>query len=118
MALRLRAPTRRQRPSPQAMTLVEHLGELRRRVVVCVVAFAVAGTVAFIFYPQILKFLQAPYCHVTSHCTLYVTGPLDGLSVRVEIAAYGGLVLASPVFLWEMWRFITPGLHSNEKRYA
>lgn len=118
MALRLRAATRRNRPSPQSMTLVEHLTELRRRVVVSVIAFAVAGVVCFVLYPHILSFLKAPYCHVTRNCTLYVTGPLDGLSLRVEIAGYGGLVLASPVFLWELWRFVTPGLLSHEKRYA
>lgn len=118
MALRLRAATRRSRPSPQSMTLVEHLTELRRRVVMAVVAFAVAAVVCFVLYPHILSFLKAPYCHVTRNCTLYVTGPLDGLSLRVEIAGYGGLVLASPVFLWQLWRFVTPGLLSHEKRYA
>jgi sec-independent protein translocase protein TatC len=118
MALRVRALARRPRPSPQSMTLVEHLTELRRRVMVAVVAFVVAAVACFVLYPHILSFLQAPYCHVTRNCTLYVTGPLDGLSLRVEIAAYGGLVLASPVFLWELWRFVTPGLLSHEKRYA
>ena len=63
------------------MTLGEHLAELRRRVVICAVAFAVGATVAFIVYPHILHFLQAPYCRVAGprHCELYVTGPLDGL---------------------------------------
>jgi sec-independent protein translocase protein TatC len=51
-------------------------------------------------------------------CKLYVTAPLDGLSLRIKLASYGGLFLASPVILWELWRFITPGLHRNEKRYA
>ena len=100
------------------MTLAEHLAELRRRLIVAVVAFCAAGTVAFVVYPHLLHFLQSPYCHVTAHCQLYVTGPLDGLSLRVKLAAYGGLFLASPVILWELWRFITPGLHTNEKRYA
>jgi sec-independent protein translocase protein TatC len=53
-----------------------------------------------------------------SHCKFYITSPLDGLALRVKIAAYGGLFLASPVLLWEFWRFITPGLKPNEKRYA
>lgn len=102
------------------MTLVEHLGELRRRLVVCVVAYLALGIVAFVLYPHILSFLKAPYCHVVGsrQCVLYVTGPLDGLSLRIKIAGYGGLFLSSPVILWELWRFITPGLHSNEKRYA
>ena len=118
MALRL-GVRRRQRPSPQAMTLVEHLTELRRRLVVAVVAFAAAATACFLLYAHILHFLQAPYCSVAPHhCTLFVTGPLDGLSLRVEIAGYGGLILSSPVALWEFWRFVTPGLLAREKRYA
>jgi sec-independent protein translocase protein TatC len=101
------------------MTLVEHLGELRRRVMVCAVAFVIAGTAAFLAYPWILSFLRHPYCEVApSHCAFYITGPLDGLGLRVKIAAYGGLVLSAPVLLWELWRFITPGLNPKEKRYA
>jgi sec-independent protein translocase protein TatC len=122
MATRLRIPFRSgsARPSAESMTLGEHLAELRRRVVICVVAFAVGATVAFVVYPHILHFLQAPYCRVVGprHCHLFVTGPLDGLSLRIKLATYGGLFLASPVILWELWRFITPGLHRNEKRYA
>ena len=118
MALRLRDPARRRRASPQSMTLVEHLTELRRRLLVAVAAFAVFAVVCFVLYPHILSFLKSPYCHVARHCTLYVTGPLDGLSLRVKIAGYGGLFLSSPVALWELWRFVTPGLYRNEKRYA
>src|SRR5580700_5404014 len=122
MATRLRLPFRgpSTRPSAQAMTLGEHLAELRRRVVICVFAFAIGSIVAFIVYPNILHFLQEPYCRVAGHrrCQLYVTGPLDGLSLRIKIATYGGVFLGSPVILWELWRFITPGLHPNEKRYA
>ncbi len=116
ISLKRRAETK---PSPNAMTLAEHLGELRRRVVICAIAFLVAGTVAFLFYNDILQWLKDPYCQVAPrHCGFYITGPLDGLALRVKIAAYGGLFLSSPVLLWELWRFITPGLHQNEKRYA
>lgn len=122
MVARLRLPfrSRSTRPSADAMTLGEHLAELRRRVVICVVAFAVGATVAAVVYPQILHFLQEPYCRVVGRgrCDLYVTSPLDPLALRIKLAAYGGLFLASPVILWELWRFITPGLHANEKRYA
>jgi sec-independent protein translocase protein TatC len=101
------------------MTLVEHLTELRSRVLVCAVAFVVTATIAFVVYPHILSFLQRPYCNINPrHCGFYITGPLDGLALRVKIAAYGGLVLASPVLLWELWRFITPGLNPKEKKYA
>ncbi len=122
MATRLRLPFRgpSTRPTADAMTLGEHLAELRRRVVISVFAFAVGAVVAFIVYGHILHFLQAPYCRVAGarHCQLYVTAPLDGLSLRIKLSTYGGLFLASPVILWELWRFITPGLHRNEKRYA
>ncbi len=118
MAVRL-IGARRPRPSPQAMTLSEHLGELRRRLIICVVAFAAAAVVAFLAYEPLLRLLQHPYCEVRNgNCQLYITSPLDGLSLRVKLAGFGGLVLASPVMLWQLWRFITPGLLQREKRYA
>ncbi len=101
------------------MTLVEHLTELRSRVLISATAFIIATTAAFLLYPWILSFLRHPYCEVApSHCGFYITGPLDGLALRVKIAAYGGLFLAAPVLLWEFWRFVTPGLNPKEKRYA
>jgi len=110
---------RASKSSPDAMTLTEHLTELRRRLLVAVLAFLVAAVVAFLAYNQILAFLKGPYCHANhGHCLLYVTSPLDGLSLRIKIAAFGGLILASPVLLFELWRFITPGLKQKEKRYA
>jgi sec-independent protein translocase protein TatC len=120
MALRLRLRNRASRPTPDAMTLVEHIAELRRRLIVSVAALLVTGTVAFVVYPHILNFLKQPYCSVVGpkQCLLYVTGPLEGLALRIKIATYGGLFLASPVILWEVWRFITPGLRRSEKRYA
>ena len=51
-------------------------------------------------------------------CTLFVTSPLDGLTLRIKIALFGGLVLASPVILFQVWRFVTPGLKASERRYA
>jgi sec-independent protein translocase protein TatC len=118
MAISLKRRTET-KPKPDSMTLVEHLTELRSRVLVCAVAFIVMATVAFLVYPSILSFLKHPYCEVAPHrCGFYITGPLDGLALRVKIAAYGGLFLASPVLLWELWRFITPGLRKNEKKYA
>ncbi len=126
---------RKSRPSPDDMTLGEHLGELRRRVIICAVAFAVGATIAVIAYQPILNFLLHPLCSVdasSAHhtvkgslsvasngsCSLFVTSPLDGLSLRVKIALFGGLVLASPVILFQIWRFVTPGLKATERRYA
>ncbi len=100
------------------MTLAEHLAELRHRFLVvatCVTAFAVLG---FIFYPHLLSILQNPYCAaIPGHCKFLVTNPLDGLTLRVKIALFGGSLVASPVILWQVWRFITPGLKAKERRY-
>jgi sec-independent protein translocase protein TatC len=126
----------KEKPSPDNMTLNQHLGELRRRLVISLIAFLLATLVAVIAYQPILKFLIHPLCvtngggtrlgGVTSsnslsgkNCAnLYVTSPLDGLSLRVKIAVFGGLTLASPVILFQIWRFITPGLQAREKKYA
>ena len=103
------------------MTLSEHLTELRRRLILSILAVCACGIVAFVFYASILHWFELPYCQTlpkSQPCKLYVQGPLDGLSLRLKIAGYGGLVLALPVVLWELWRFITPGLHPREKRYS
>ena len=101
------------------MTLVEHLAELRHRLIVSILAVAAGGVVVFAFYGSVLHFFEHPLCQVMpGNCHLYVTSPLDPLSIRFKIAAYGGLVLALPVVLWQLWRFITPGLRANEKRYS
>src|SRR5690242_6107414 len=100
------------------MTLVEHLAELRRRLVVSAVAIALGATVAFLLYNRILHFLITPYREITHRHSLLITDPLEGFATRLKIAAYAGSFLASPVVLWQLWRFITPGLHRREKRYA
>jgi sec-independent protein translocase protein TatC len=128
--------TRKDKPSPDSMTLTQHLGELRHRLVVCVIALVITSLVCVIAYEPILHFLLRPLCSVyatTSHhgagngsllvgsngtCNLYVTSPLDGLTLRVKIAVFGGLVLASPVILFQLWRFITPGLQARERKWA
>ncbi|MGH9225116.1 MAG: twin-arginine translocase subunit TatC [Acidimicrobiales bacterium] len=101
------------------MSLVEHLTELRRRIIICVIAVAVGGVVAFILYERILDLLSGPYNEITNRERPFlITDPLEGFTTRLKIAAFGGLTLASPVVLWQVWRFITPGLHKHEKKYA
>lgn len=107
------------------MTMVEHLAELRSRLVRSVAAIAVATTFTLLYYEQILRFLTEPYRKVCRSnpkfgCdgTLFTLGPLDGLAARVRIATYCGLIIALPVILWQIWRFIAPALATREKRYA
>ncbi|MHB8379670.1 MAG: twin-arginine translocase subunit TatC [Acidimicrobiales bacterium] len=106
------------RRAESGMTLAEHLAELRRRFLIIAVAVLVFGVLGFVFYPHILKVLQNPYCSaVPGHCKFLVTNPLDGLTLRVKIAFFSGFIVASPVILWQAWRFITPGLKQRERRY-
>jgi sec-independent protein translocase protein TatC len=111
------------------MTLVEHLTELRRRLIICVIAVVVCAVVMFILYNRVLHFLAGPYEKVTrgtpecgsdpnKGCDLVVTDPLGPFLVRLKIAGYGGIALAIPIIFWQVWRFVTPALHKNERRYA
>ncbi len=115
-------------PPGGRMTLVEHLSELRRRLIISMIAIACGFVVCWVFYPQILDFLVAPYCEVVppdaegldtpGSCRLLVLDPLEPFSVRVSLAGYGGMALAMPVLLWQAWRFITPGLYARERRHS
>jgi sec-independent protein translocase protein TatC len=102
------------------MTVVEHLAELRRRIIISIVAVSLGATVCYIFGPSIIRFLLQYYRDAIGrqHRNFIFTGPLDAFVTRIKIATYGGIVLAAPVWLWELWRFITPGLEKKEKRYA
>lgn len=105
--------------------MMEHLAELRTRLVRSVLAVALATIVTLLYYEDILRFLTKPYREVCKanpkfRCdgTLFTLGPLDGLSARVRIAAYCGLIIALPVIVWQIWRFIAPALALREKKYA
>lgn len=109
---------------PDRMTLVEHLTELRDRLIKVAVAVVVGMVIAFVLYPQIFDFLLEPYKKVAAEGGTLADGklvtldPLEGFGVRMKLAAYGGIALAMPVILWQLWRFITPGLYPHERRYA
>lgn len=110
----------RHRSRPSEMSLIEHLAELRRRLVIILSSVLVTSILAYLVYNRILDFFLTPYCSIVGpgHCSLYVTGPLDGFALRIKISIFGGIALALPIILWELWRFITPGLRRNEKKYA
>jgi sec-independent protein translocase protein TatC len=104
------------------MSLMEHLVELRRRVVWSAVAVGVAAVVGWFLYPTVFRFLLHPYRDIAAHSiangNLIATSPLDGFAVRIKITAYVAIAMAMPVILWQIWRFVSPGLHRNERRYA
>lgn len=103
------------------MTVIDHLAELRTRLMISLLAVAIGMAVAFGLYDRILDFLRRPYCDILppgDPCTLYIRDPIEGFATRLRVAGWTGLFLASPVVLWQLWRFVTPGLHPREKRYA
>jgi sec-independent protein translocase protein TatC len=102
------------------MTLVEHLAELRTRLIRIAIAVAIGGVFGFVIANRVLSFLVDPYCKAKKgdDCGLVVIDPLEGFTTRVKIALFVGGILAAPVVLWQIWRFVTPALHKNEKRFA
>jgi sec-independent protein translocase protein TatC len=107
------------------MTLTEHLFELRRRVVISVIAIIVGTIVAYLFHGHLLHALEHPYCQlpdkdraVTTHCALFASGVLEPFTLTLKISLYAGLLGSSPIWLYQIWKFITPGLYSHERRYA
>lgn len=116
---------RRSRVAARTTTdLMGHLRELRRRVVFSLIAFIVVSIVAFFFYPLLLELIRGPLCSLDSRylgpqgCDLIFTKVGGGFMFRLKVTALAGIFLASPVWLYQMWAFITPGLTSKEKKYA
>lgn len=94
------------------MTLIEHLEELRRRLLISVLAFAAATVVSFLFVERILAILIRPVGQVI------FTAPTEAFFIRVKVAALAGAFLSLPVILYELWRFVSVGLTSTERRYT
>ena len=92
------------------MPLVDHLMELRKRILISISAVFVCAVVVFIFYNPVLHFLSKPYEAGDRGRNLIVTDPLAPLIVRLKISGYGGLALAIPIVMWQIWRFVVPGL--------
>jgi sec-independent protein translocase protein TatC len=107
------------------MTLWEHLAELRRRLVISALALLATVIAGYFLYGPVLHFMAGPYVAFYNHHhqrliskDLIITSPAQGFLTRLKVAMYIGIALASPIWLWELWRFITPGLKKREKRYA
>jgi sec-independent protein translocase protein TatC len=96
------------------MPLVDHLAELRRRIAISLVAVAVGSVAGFFFGPQIIAVLKAPY----GDAPLLLLAPGEGFFITLKIAIATGIVLGMPVILFELWRFVSPGLTSEERRIA
>src|SRR3984957_5534689 len=125
----VRLPGLRHNPEG-SMPLMEHIRELRNRVFKMVL-FITAGAIAgWYLYPHIWQFIEAPYCrlNLTTHvqvtggnargCQLFVTGIFDAFFLRLKIAIISGVILSSPLWLYQFWAFLAPGLYARERRWA
>lgn len=100
------------------MTLWEHIAELRSRLFKMAAAVTVAAIVGWFLFPWVLELLAHPYNEVQPDQPFIATEPLQAFGLRVKMSVYIGIALAMPVLVWQVWRFVTPGLYPNEKKYA
>src|SRR4051794_616142 len=106
------------------MALVDHFRELRARLMKSVLAIVVATIASFFFYNQLIELVTGPYNQARdmlgsdANSEIYVSGVGGGLMIQLKLCALGGLVVSSPVWLYQLWAFVLPGLHRSERRWT
>jgi len=105
-----------QRADLPGMSLMEHLDELRKRIVRSAIYLFFGFIVAYVFHERLYGFVQAPLDHL--HIKLNYTHPMDPLNLYLQVALIGGAILASPFILYQVWLFIAPGLYQKERRFV
>ena len=107
------------------MPLMDHLRELRNRVVKIALAVIAGAIVSWVFYQHIWNSIQRPYCQAVGYCkvnqighSLILNGVMDGFYLHIKVSVLAGAVITSPIWLYQLWAFVAPGLYSREKRWT
>jgi sec-independent protein translocase protein TatC len=100
------------------MSFLEHLEELRVRLIVSLGALLGGFCVALLFIEKIVDFVYGPLQAVLAGGEFIYTEPMEGFMLRMKIAALAGLFVSLPIVLWQVWRFVAPGLYAHEKKFA
>ncbi|NJP35050.1 twin-arginine translocase subunit TatC [Micromonospora thermarum] len=123
-ALRKRGPSKFERAADGSMTLIEHVRELRNRLFKASLAILVGFGFGIWLAGPVLNVLKKPYCDLpqaqttNGACDFVQLGPADLFLLNLKIGLWVGLIIAAPVWLYQLWAFIAPGLHRHERRYA
>jgi sec-independent protein translocase protein TatC len=104
---------------------MDHLRELRNRVVKVAIAIIAGAIVGWVFYDRIWAFMQRPYCQAVGYCkvntlghSLFISNVMDGFYLHIKVSIIAGAVITSPIWLYQLWAFIAPGLYAREKRWT
>jgi sec-independent protein translocase protein TatC len=111
------------------MSLIDHLKELRHRLLICLWALLGGSVAGFFLYAPAMRLIQSPYCDFLRDnpdkapfpqqgCSLIFLGAIDGFLITVKVIVFLALVVALPVILYQLWAFIVPGLTARERRWA
>ncbi|MDQ3764958.1 MAG: twin-arginine translocase subunit TatC [Actinomycetota bacterium] len=131
----LAGPGRRRKANPDgSMTLMEHLYELRNRLFIALLAIALGGVLGFLWWgvspfglPSLGTLLTGPYCDLPptlrltpnrGQCQLLQTVPFEVFTIRMQVGLAAGAVLTAPIWVYQVWAFITPGLYAKERKFA
>jgi len=117
--------TKRQENPDGRMPLMDHLHELRNRVVKVALAIIVGASVSWVFFDRIWAFMQRPYCQAVGYCkvntlghSLFISNVTDGFYLHIKVSIIAGAVITSPIWLYQLWAFVAPGLYAREKRWT
>ena len=99
------------------MTLIQHFSELRKRILWCAFVFVMSFVFGWVISDYVELFLSAPLINVWNNAALLYTEISDGLVIQFSLASLVALIITIPVIMWNVWAYIAPGLHKNEKQF-